>query len=109
MTTHNAFGFFILGLVMFFLPAVLPTYFMVKAIDGSNTSELWLAFMGLLQGALGIVCILRNEAVPFAVRLMTLRLPTLKPAERVAPALILRPLRTGYMGGQAGDDQRLAA
>jgi len=110
MSTHNALGFFILGLVMMFLPALLPAYFMVKAMDGSNTSELWLCLMGGLQGALGISCIIRNEAVPFAIRLMTLRLPTLTPAERNAPALILRPLRSGgYMGGQGNEEQRLAA
>ena len=109
MTTLNAFGFFLLGVVMIFLPALAPVFFVVRAMDGSNTSELWLVVMGVLQGMMGVSFIIRNEATPLAVRLMTLRLPTFKPSERVAPALILRPLRGGYVGGQSSGNQRLAA
>ena len=92
-----------------FLPALAPVYFPASAIDGSNTSALWLGFMGFLQSTLGAWFMLRNEAVPMAVRLMTLRLPTFKPAERAARGLVLRPLRGSYSGEQSNAGQRLAA
>ena len=109
MTTLNALGFFLLGLVMIFLPVLAPAYFAANALDGSNTSALWLGVMGLFQGSMGTFFILRNEAVPLAVRLMTFRLPTFKPAERAARGLFLRPLQGGYMAGPSNDNQRLAA
>jgi hypothetical protein len=109
MTTLNALGFFLLGLAMIFLPVLMPAYFVAKAMDGSNTSGLWLGVMGLFQGSMGVGFIIRNEAAPLAIRLMTLRLPTFKPAERVSPAVILRPLRAGYMGSRTDDNQRVAA
>lgn len=109
MTTLNAFGFFLLGLGMTFLPALAPGFFVAQATDGSNTSELWLVAMGTLQVMMGVSFIIRNEAAPLAVRLMALRLPAFKPVERVVPALILRPLRGGYVGGRSSGNQRLAA
>jgi hypothetical protein len=109
MTTLNALGFFLLGVAMMFLPAVAPAYFTASALDGSNSSALWLNVMGLLQGSLGTFFILRNETTPLIIRLMTLRFPTLKPAERTAAGFIMRPLQGGYMDGQSNDNQRLAA
>jgi hypothetical protein len=108
MTTLNALGFFLLGVLMIFVPAFFPASFAANALDGSSTSALWLGVMGLFQGSMGAFFIMRNEAAPLAVRLMTLRLPTLRPAERRAPAMILRPLQGGYIGGQGGDE-RIAA
>lgn len=110
MTTLNALGFFLLGIAMLFLPVIAPAYFIANAPDGSNTSALWLGLMGLFQGSLGTFFILRNEGVPLAVRLMTLRLPTLRPADRRAiPSFVLRPLQGGYMAGQSNENHRLAA
>jgi hypothetical protein len=110
MTTLNALGFFLLGIVMIFLPVLAPGYFIANATDGSNTSALWLGIMGIFQGFMGTFFIFRNEAMPLAVRLMTLRLPAFKPAERrVASGFILRPLQNGYMAGQSSNEQRLAA
>ena len=95
---------------MIFLPVLAPGYFIANATDGSSTSALWLGLMGLFQGSMGSFFILRNEAIPLAVRLMTLRLPSFKPAERsTAPGFILRPLQNSYMNGQSNEDQRMAA
>ena len=110
MTTLNALGFFLLGIAMLFLPVLAPAYFVANAPDGSNTSALWLGLMGLFQGLMGTFFIFRNEGVPFAVRVMTLRIPTFRPAERrSAPGFVLRPLQAGYMADQSNNDQRLAA
>ncbi len=113
MTTLNAFGFFLFGLVMFFAPAFFPEYFAAKALDGSSTSALWLGVMGLFQGSMGITYLVRNEAVPFAVKLMTFRLPAFNPSERSVPAFVLRPLRNGYLSLEgdtdSNHDQRMAA
>lgn len=110
MTTLNALGFFLLGIAMLFLPVLAPTFFVANSPDGSNTSALWLAMMGLFQGSLGTFFIFRNEGMPLAVRLMTLRLPTFKPAERRSlPDFVLRPLDAGYMTSQTNDEQRVAA
>jgi hypothetical protein len=110
MTTLNALGFFLLGIVMAFLPVLVPGYFIANAADGSNTSALWLGVMGLSQGFMGTFFIMRNEAIPLAVRLMTLRLPSFKPAERsTVPGFLLRPLQNSYMTGQSNEDQRVAA
>jgi hypothetical protein len=64
MTTPNAFGFFLLGLAMLALPAVCPDYFPSTSIDGSNTSALWLFFMGPVHAWLGLWWIARNEIAP---------------------------------------------
>jgi hypothetical protein len=109
MTTSNALGFFILGITMFFVPAILPDCFAVRALDGSSTSALWLGAMGLFEATMGMFYIARNEAVPFAVRLMTLRLPVFKPARQALPELLLRPLRESYLSASSDHDQRLAA
>lgn len=110
MTTLNALGFFLLGIAMLFLPVLAPTYFVANATDGSNTSALWLGLMGSLQSSLGTFFIFRNEGMALAVRLMTLRLPTLKPAERRSvPGFVLRPLEAGYMSSSSNDEQRVAA
>ena len=109
MTTTNALGFFLLGLGMIFLPTLAPSSFGANSLDGSSTSALWLGVMGMFQGSMGLFFILRNETVPLAVRLMRLRLPTFKPAERLARGFILRPLRDGYLGGESAENQRLAA
>ena len=95
---------------MLFLPVLAPGYFVSNAPDGSNTSALWLGVMGLFQGSMGTFFIFRNEGVPLAVRLMTLRLPTFKPAEQEsAPGFVLRPLQAGYMDSQSSEEQRVAA
>ena len=113
MTTLNAFGFFLFGMVMFFAPAFFPDYFAIKALDGSSASALWLGVMGLFQGSMGIVCLIRNEAIPFTVKLMTLRLPTFSPSERPVPGFVLRPFRDGYLSFEGNTDsnreQRVAA
>lgn len=113
MTTLNAFGFFLFGIVMFFAPAFFPEYFAIKALDGSSTSAVWLCVMGLFQGSMGISCIIRNEAVPFTVKLMTLRLPAFGPSERPLRGFVLRPLRDGYLSFKGNADsnqaQRVAA
>jgi hypothetical protein len=109
MTTSNALGFFLVGIAMFFAPALLPDSFAVRALDGSSTSALWLGVMGLFKAAMGIFYVGRNEAVPFASRFLSLRLPVFKPASRALPELLLRPLREGYLSPSSDQDQRLAA
>ena len=110
MTTLNAFGFFLLGLVMATVPVIASAYFPGNSLDGSNTSALWLEVMGMFQGSMGTFFIFRNEAAPFAVRLMTMRLPVFKPADRpTAPDFLLQPMGGDYLSGQSGENQRLAA
>ena len=111
MTTLNAFGFFLLGLMMAILPVIASAYFPGNSLDGSNTSALWLEVMGVFQGSMGTFFIFRNEAAPFAVRLMTMRFPTFKPADRrtTAPGFLLQPVEGDYLPGQSGENQQLAA
>lgn len=113
MTTLNAFGFFLFGIVLFFAPAFFPEYFVASALDGSSTSALWLGVMGLFQGSMGLACFIRNEAVPLTVKLMTLRLPTFKRSGRRVQGVVLRPVRNHYLSLETGTDtdtdQRLAA
>ena len=109
MTTLNAVGFLLLGLVMLFMPSLFPTFFVVTVMDGSNTSALWLMVMGAFQAALGVSSVLKNEAVPLAIRLMTLKLPKYQTLGSVPSSTVLRPLAGVCLGGRAGNDQRLAA
>jgi hypothetical protein len=109
MTTFNALGFSFLGLLMGYLPAIFPGYFPPTGLDGSNTSALWLGFMGPLVGSLGAFHCLRNEGIPLAYRLLTLRLPQLPPMEQTTPGIMLRPMAVGYLAEPERDEPQLAA
>jgi hypothetical protein len=63
MTTNNALVFFLVGLGMLFAPAELPQFFPGDAVDGSNTSALWLGLMGLIQSVLGLAVAMHNETI----------------------------------------------
>jgi len=96
---------------MIFVPILWPDFFAANAANGSNTSTsaLWLEVMGIFQGSLGLFHILSNEAAPFAVRVMTFRLPSFKAARRVSSGVLLRPLRDGYLAADSNDERRMAA
>ena len=53
MTTANACGFVLLGLVMLWLPDVAPAVVATHTAFGTSTRELWLQFMGTLNASLG--------------------------------------------------------
>ena len=53
------------------LPTMASQAFPPTAIDGSNTSVLWLGVMGLLQGALGGLFLVRERVLPLLVQWMT--------------------------------------
>jgi len=53
MTTHNAFGFLFLGLVMLWLPELAPAVAASHTAFGASTRELWLLFMGSVNASLG--------------------------------------------------------
>lgn len=53
MTTHNAFGFLFLGLVMLWLPELAPAIAAAHTAFGTSTRELWLLFMGSVNALLG--------------------------------------------------------
>jgi len=61
MSTNNALCFISVGLMMYGLPTLAPEYFPPHAIYGTNTSELWLAFMGIVLGLIGATSLLANE------------------------------------------------
>ena len=52
---------------MIFLPAWSPESFLTKAMDGSNTSAVWLELMGVMNFLLGMITALRNELTRLAV------------------------------------------
>lgn len=54
MNSANAFGFLGVGLAMWLLPALAPSWFTHVAIDGSSTRALWLQVMGPVQVAIGL-------------------------------------------------------
>jgi hypothetical protein len=109
MTTPNAAGFFLLGLLMNFLPVLLPGCFPPTGVVGSNTSALWLEFMGMVQGTLGAFFGLRNEVMPWVIRLLTWRLPQPEPGGQPAPGVILRPSALGYLAVPPDGGRQLAA
>jgi hypothetical protein len=53
MTTHNAGGFLLLGLIMLWLPALAPGIAAAHTAFGASTREVWLLFMGTLNASLG--------------------------------------------------------
>ena len=59
MKTSHAFGFLLVGSVMFFIPAFIPDHFFAGA-GGVNTSELWLLLMGAAQMIMGTWSIGQN-------------------------------------------------
>ena len=75
MTTSHALGFALLGMGMIFLPAYAPESFLAKAMDGSNTSTLWLELMGGMNFLLGMITALRNELTRLALAFEAMDLP----------------------------------
>jgi len=107
MGTLNAIAFSLLGSLMGFLPALWPAYFAVTGISGADNSELWLEFMGIVQGSLGTFYIIRNEILPMLLRITAWTFP--KPADQPQPGVILRPVSVGYLSGQGSSDRSIAA
>lgn len=107
MGTINAFAFSLLGSLMGFAPALWPAYFAANGISGADVSELWLEFMGIVQGSMGTFYIIRNEVLPMFLRMITWTLA--KPAEQSQPGVILRPVSIGYLSGQSSPDRSIAA
>jgi len=53
MNTQNAVGFFVLGILLFALPQLVPALCPVSSGDGSSARALWLGLMGLVNGGIG--------------------------------------------------------
>lgn len=53
MTWRNAWGFFLLGLAMLWLPVVAPGLVAAHTAFGASAREPWLLFMGSVNAALG--------------------------------------------------------
>lgn len=109
MGTLNAFAFSLLGTLMGFLPALLPSYFPSAGMAGSSASELWLEFMGFLQGSLGTFYIVRNEIVPLLLRALAWGIPTFGLPDRPQAGVILRPTAADYLRGADTRARRAAA
>ncbi len=62
MNPANAFGFLVLGIVMWALPVAFPAWFPASAIDGSSTRAIWLEVMGVVQAGLGVSFLLAQYA-----------------------------------------------
>ena len=71
MNAFNALVFLVLGVAMAMLPVVEPSWFPPTGIYGSSGRALWLEVMGVLQGVIGGVRVLRDLAVPFVLRSLT--------------------------------------
>lgn len=94
---------------MGFLPSLFPSAFPPVGPAGAGTSELWLQFMGLVQGTLGIFYLVHNEVTPLLVRLMAWRMPTPQRVAQPRPGIILRPMAVGYLPGRPARETRVAA
>ena len=60
MKTTHALGFFLVGLFMYFSPALWPHHFTCDT-SGANTSEWWLLVMGMMQMIIGTWSVGSNE------------------------------------------------
>ncbi len=117
MKSNDAPGFFVMGTLMTFLPALLPAYFPPTGLDGANTSALWLEVMGVVNNLVGTVLI--AGSIPAAVaRMLAWRMPLRVEARPVmpVPARLLRPAALVqsapdliYRGLTAKTERRLAA
>ena len=106
MTTPNALVFLALGLVMFFMPATFPAFFVPGRITGSNASALWLQFMGLAFGSLGARFLLEMISAVLYYHYLAWRFPVEQPA---VPAVLRPALAAAYDEWEDDDDQQLVA
>jgi hypothetical protein len=108
MTTANACGFLFLGLLMLLVPPAVPAWFPPNVPFGSSTSELWLAFMGWVNDAIGAWFLACNELRPLAERVLAWR-P--EPLANFARGEILRPAVVFETDDRLADegDRRAAA
>lgn len=79
MNTRNAWGFLSLGLVMGFLPSLVPAWLPPTGIDGSSARAMWLQAMGVVQIALGGAGVLGQLAVPAVIDWLAFVPPTPAP------------------------------
>jgi hypothetical protein len=94
MSTLNAIGFVICGLVMGMLPFVAPHYFPVGTMPG-GTSTLWVEFMGWVNGLIGGTYLLMERGLAFLHRQLALNAALQKAI--VEQAKILRPALPGEL------------
>ena len=88
MNPRNGFGFLVIGLWMWLLPALAPNWFPAPLFGGTNGQALWLEGMGVVQMLLGGSVVLRHFVLPPMARWATVR----KAAES-APSFALSKLR----------------
>lgn len=106
MGSSNAVAFLLLGSLMGFLPALMPVHFSSSEI---STSELWLEFMGILQGSLGMFYLIRNEVQPVFANLTAWSLSQTRAGEQPQSGVILRPAASGFLRGQDSRERTWAA
>jgi hypothetical protein len=107
MSTNNALCFLTVGLVMFGLPTLAPGFFPPHALFGTSPSALWLAFMGIVHGLLGIGFLFSNEVWP-VVR-PALEWPPRPAAPATQPGVILRPSILGANRNAPAASNEIAA
>lgn len=61
------------------LPQLAPTWFPPTGLDGSSARALWLELMGVVQTLLGGAHVLREMAVPAAIRWLAVTPPPVAP------------------------------
>ena len=102
MTTANALGFLLLGLVMILLPPFAPGWFPPDGLlDGTSTSALWLEFMGWVNDLVGAWFVACDKLWPLVRRALAWTPPAM---DELVPGEILRP--AAMLGcGPPADDQ----
>ncbi len=92
MKNLQAYVFLTLGAVLNLLPLMAPAQFPANSLDGSNTSALWLQFMGWVIGGIGTGYLLLLEVLPSVAQLLAWRpspLPDLLSGNVLRPTLQL--------------------
>lgn len=107
MSTNNALCFISVGLMMCGLPTLTPEMFPPHVIYGSNTSALWLAFMGIVNGVVGAGFLVSNEV--WSLVRPALEWPPQPAIERAPTGVVLRPgILTTNQGRDSGANEAAA-
>src|SRR5476651_973737 len=73
MDPRHGFGFLVIGVLMWMLPALIPAWFPAPLFGGANGQAMWLEGMGVVQILLGGGLVLRHFAIPSLVRWAAVR------------------------------------
>ena len=73
MDPRHGYGFFLVGLAMWCLPALMPAWFPLPGPGATDGRALWTEGMGLIQIGLGATVVLRHIALPAVARWAAVR------------------------------------